>query len=347
MNGWVQTVTGKISPEQLGKTITHEHLLWDQSCYWKPEPLEPAAKRFIHQSVSSEMMYKLYYNIHQNRDNTTQFDVNLAIDEADYFKRVGGNTIVDVTSQGLGRDPESLAEISRMTGLNIVMGCGYYTLPSHPPRLKEMSKTQIADEIIREFHEGFTYQKIKPGIIGEIGVTGINHEEEIKVLRGAAIAQRETGMPLSVHPDNEGAGGQILDIIEDEGGDLSRVVMCHCDMTHENTEYHDYMAKRGAFIEFDTFGYDNPVRDGNVIIWLPRDIERIIAIKKQIDLGNLSQIIVSHDIAFKACLVKYGGFGYGHILRDLPVYMNDKGISDHDIDTILIDNPKRLLTIRK
>ena len=344
MNGYIQTVTGKILPEQLGKTITHEHLLWDQSCYWQPEPLEATKKKFVHEPVSNEMKHKLYYNIHQNRDNTTQFDVNLAIDEANYFKRAGGNTIVDVTSIGLGRDPSALAEISRITGLNIVMGCGYYTLMSHPQRVREMSKTHIADEIIREFHEGMTYHKIKPGIIGEIGITSIGHEQEIKALRGAAIAQKETGISVSIHPCGED-GGKILDIFEEEGGDVSRVVMCHCDMTHTKTDYIDYIAKRGAFIEFDTFGYDNPIGSGDNIIWLPRDIERIIAIKKQIELGNLSQIVVSHDIAFKGCLVKYGGFGYGHILRDLPVYMNNKGITNQDIDTILIDTPKRLLTI--
>ena len=193
MSGWVQTVTGRIAPEQLGKTITHEHLLWDQSCYWKPEPMEPTKKRFVHKPVSSEMLHELYYSIHQNRDNTTQFDVELAIDEANYFKRAGGNTIVDVTSVGLGRDPSALAELSHMTGLNVVMGCGYYTLQSHPKRVNQMSKTQIADEIIREFYEGLGYQKIKPGIIGEIGVTSLDHDEEIKVLRGAAIAQKKRG----------------------------------------------------------------------------------------------------------------------------------------------------------
>ena len=148
MNQYIQTVTGKITPEQLGRTITHEHLLWDQSCYWQPDPLEATKKKFCYDPVSDEMQHKLYYKIHQNHDNTMQLDVDLAISEVNYFKRAGGKTIVDVSSIGLGRDPEALAEISYMTGINVVMGCGYYIKPSHPASLRLNGRNRFHPIII-------------------------------------------------------------------------------------------------------------------------------------------------------------------------------------------------------
>jgi len=52
----------------------------------------------------------------------------LAIKEALMFGNNGGSTIVDLTNVGLARNPFALARISRATGLNIVMGSGYYVL---------------------------------------------------------------------------------------------------------------------------------------------------------------------------------------------------------------------------
>ena len=348
MSGFVQTVAGRIDPDALGKTMAHEHLLLDCSCYWEPEPDEASQRDFIHKPVSPEIMHKLYYNAYQNRDNTVFLDVGLAIEEAGYLRRAGGDTIVDVTPVGIGRDPSALLEISHATGLNIVMGCGYYVQKSHPPRVRDMTKNQIADEIIKEFHEGITYNRIKPGIIGEVGTSGINCAEGIKVLRGAAIAQKETGLPVTIHPSFID-GGELLDILEEEGGDASRTVICHCDCTYDNPEYHDKLAKRGAYVEYDTFGYDGPMVgiSSTNIKWLPRDIELIDAVKRQIDMGNLGNILLGQDIALRMLFVKYGGFGYGHIIRDLPVFMNNRGISNDEIDALLIGNPKRLLTIDK
>ena len=337
---YVQTVTGAVAPEQLGKTMTHDHLLWDQSCYWQVEPAEASQRDFVHMKVAPEMMHKLYYKQHQNRDNAVQTDVATAIEEAFRYKLAGGGAIVDVTPEGLGRDPDGLREISIATGLHIIMGCGFYIKPSHPKRIRDMTKEQIAGEIIREIRDGVGVNRIKPGIIGEIGVNSMDCAEEVNALRGAAITQRETGLALSVHPPIV-EDGKVLDIIEEEGGDLSKVVMCHLDRSHEKPSYHDAIAKRGAFVEYDTFGYDFPVG----FFWMPRDVERIIGLKRQIDMGNLKSLVVSQDIAFKSCLVRHGGFGYAHILRDLPPFMLNKGITYDEMDAITIENPKRLLSI--
>jgi phosphotriesterase-related protein len=341
MNGKVQTVKGLLDSNLLGTTMTHEHLLWDGTCWWQGDPEELALREFVHQPVCMENLGQIFYHPHLNLDNNRQYNVDLAIAEARLLKRAGGCSLVDVTSLGLGRDPTALRAISEATGLNIIMGCGYYIAGSQPPEIKPWPKEKIAELIMKEFADGVQFTGIKPGVIGEIGVSDIENTEEIKSLCAAAIAQRQTGAPLYIHPPIfETHGLQILDIVAKEGADLSKVVLCHCDPTLDNYKYHDKIAKRGAFIEFDQFGLQFVAMEG---FFLPRDIDRIKAIKRQIELGNLARIIISQDVAFKSCLVKYGGWGYAHILRDLVPFMRREGISAKDIQTIMVDNPRRLL----
>src|SRR6516165_2408956 len=95
--------------------------------------------------------------------------------------RNGCSTVVDATPLGLGREPERLLEIAQRTGLNVVMGCGYYLEQTHPPSVGERTADQLAAELIAEFEEG----EIRPGVIGEIGTGPVWSAEEEKVLRAA------------------------------------------------------------------------------------------------------------------------------------------------------------------
>jgi phosphotriesterase-related protein len=337
----VHTVKGLLAPSELGKTMTHEHLLWDQIVWWKGDPEELSLREFIHQPISMESLGQIYYHPHLHLDNIQQFSVDLAISEALYFKKAGGSTLVDVTSRGLGRDPAALLAISEMTGLNILMGSGYYVSSLRPPEMLGWSKEQLAELIIREFADGVGDTGICPGVIGEISISDLNNTDEVKGIQAGAIAQRQTGAPLYIHPlIFETRGEAIIDILGKEGTDLSKVVLCHCDPTLEDTAYHGRLAKRGVYIEYDQFGLEFYVADS---IFLPRDIERIRAIRRQIELGNLSQILISQDVAFKTSLVKYGGWGYAHILRDLVPIMKRAGFTEEELHAILVENPARLL----
>ena len=158
----ISTVKGLMPPEQLGKTMTHEHLLWDQTCYAGEEPEELSSREFIHQEVHIDNLGKIYYNAHKNLDNIRQYSVDLAIEEVMQYKKAGGNTIVDVTSIGIGRDPQALLAISQATGVHIVMGSGFYIASSHTQQIKSMNKLQIADLIINEFANGIKSTGIMP-----------------------------------------------------------------------------------------------------------------------------------------------------------------------------------------
>jgi phosphotriesterase-related protein len=342
MQGMIQTVRGPLAPAALGRTLTHEHLLWDQRCYWQGDPEELSLRELFHQPVSIENLGRIYYHPHQNLDNIQQWSIEVAIQEAGLFKRAGGASLVDVTTLGLGRDPRALLAISEATGLNVVMGAGYYVAEAHPPEVKALSAEKLAEMIIQEFAEGVKDTGIQPGVIGEVGVNDVQNPHERKSLRAAALAQKVTGAPLYIHPPMaETHGHTILDALEQEGVDLTRVVLCHCDPTLDKPDYHSSLAQRGAYIEYDQFGLEF-VAGG---VFLPRDIERIRAMREQIARGNLDHILMSQDVAFKTSLTRYGGWGYAHIVRDLVPFMLREGISRQELDAIMIANPRRLLTL--
>lgn len=343
MSERVMTVKGPIDPGIIGKTMTHEHMLWDQRCWWKGDPEEISLREFVHSKVSIENLGRIYYNAHLHLDNIQQYSPDVAIEEIMHYKKAGGSTVVDVSSCGLGRDPNALLAISEASGVNIVMGSGYYIASAQPDEVKKMNAEEIAQMIVSEFRNGVGYTGVRPGVIGEIGISDFDNPYEIKMLKAAALAQKMVGAALFIHqPIFDTKANAILDIIEAEGVDISKVVMCHCDPTLDQVDYHDSIAKRGAFIEYDQFGLEFLALEG---FFLPRDIDRIRAIRKQIDRGNLPRILVSQDVCFKICLVQYGGWGYGHILRDILPIMRREGFSEAEIDTITIDNPASVLAM--
>ena len=71
---------------------------------------------------------------------------------------------------------------------------------------------------------------------------------------------------------------------------------------------------------------------------------RVRTVVEQIRRGNLEHILISHDVAFKICLTRWGGFGYAHILENIVPRLLQKGVSREQIEVILVENPKRLLS---
>jgi phosphotriesterase-related protein len=343
----IRTVNGDIDPDHLGITLMHEHIYWDQSCYLNDLPSEASFKNFLLQKMTPEIRKRIFYHMHQHRDNIIQTDEQLAMDEIRNFYSLGGSLICDLSPIGFGRDPLSNLRISRTVGINIVMGTALYIESSHPESFRSMDVDRLAEFFTDEIVNGEKQTGIKAGIIGEIGISDDFTTREKEVLTAAAMAQKATGAALSIHPPIfKTKAHEILDIIEQSGGDLTKTIMGHCDPTLDNIDYHNSIAKRGTYIEFDQFGHECPVNYGPYKNqWLPRDIDRIRAIKKQIDLGNKEKILISQDICFKYVLKKFGGGGYAHIIENLLPYFIFEGISQDDINTIMIGNPKRALSI--
>ena len=336
----IETVLGPIAPEELGVALMHEHLLLDATP-WFQEPAEASRRIAAHQPVSIEILGQLRNDPFMNRDNCELFDEALAIEEVKRFRHAGGQSVIDPTCRGIGRDPMALQRISRATGLHVVMGAGYYLHPAHPPHVKTMSVEAVAEEIERDCREGDS--GVRSGIIGEIGISKDFTAEEEKVLRGAARAQRATGLPLEVHlPGWERHGGRVLDTVAEEGGDISATVLCHMNPSGSDFDYQAELANRGAWLEYDMIGMDFYYADQSA--QSPSDDDNALAIRRLRDAGLLGSVLISQDVFIKIQLVRYGGTGYAHILDRFVPRLRRHGFTDDDVAMLLIDNPRRVFT---
>jgi len=341
--GKVQTVLGVIESRDLGITLPHEHLLIDGRVSFI-EPDGASDRALAHKPVSLEILSWLRYHPFENQDNCCLLDEQDAIDETMLYKQAGGGTIVDVTNIGIGRDPKALVRISQATGLNVIMGAGYYVAATHPPEMSLKTEEEITEEIVRDITLGAGDSGIRAGIIGEIGGSWPLQDNEKKVMRAAAHAQQRTGASVSIHLGrSEKAALEICEVLADAGANLSRVIMSHIDVRIREHSMLRKVAEKGCCLEYDLWGWE-----GNYPWWiydfdLPNDMQRIYDLLYLIDEGYLNQILVSHDICKKNQLVRYGGWGYAHISNYVVPTMLKRGMTREQINAIMVENPKRLL----
>ncbi|MFQ5874215.1 MAG: phosphotriesterase [Dehalococcoidia bacterium] len=343
LSGKVQTVLGSIASEALGITMTHEHLLIDfADMFVYPE--EASRIHLSRQPVSLENLWWVRYHWASNLDNMALTDEQTAIEEALRYKRAGGVSMVDATSVGIKRDPLGLVRISRATGLNVIMGCGYYVGPAHPPDMDGKSEDEIVEEIAKDLTEGVGDTGVKAGVIGEVGCSWPLTDNERKSLRASTRAQKHTGAPLLIHPGrNLAAPLEIMEIVREADGDPRRTIMSHVDRTIFDFETLTKLAETGCYIEYDLFGSESSYYPPAPID-MPNDGRRLDFVLYLRDQGRLDQVLMAQDICYKTRLTKYGGHGYSHILENVVPMMRRKGMTWEEIQRILVENPRRALT---
>jgi phosphotriesterase-related protein len=336
-------VLGAIAAEAAGVTLPHEHLLID----FKVMFVEPAAasdKGRAWEPVSLANLGWIRQNFNSNLDNLRLVDERVARDEILLFKQVGGQTVIDPTNRSLGRDPLALARIARATGLNVVMGAGYYVAAAHPPDMDARSADDLAREIVADVRAGAGDTGVRAGLIGEIGCTWPWTDNEKKVVRAAVAAQRETGAPLMIHPGrNPGAPMEIAEFVQREGGDLRRTIMCHIDRTIADVKAVIDLARTGMWLEYDLFGLETSYYPYQPSFDMPNDGGRMAHVLALMEAGHTGQILLSHDIAYKHCLVAYGGYGYHHLLVNVVPRLRAKGVDDAGLRRLLVENPARAI----
>ena len=308
----VQTVLGRIDPTDLGWTLPHEHTaiaLWHIPNRWD------------------------YWELRR--------DEPVIVDELTAFHAAGGGALVDLTLDGVGRDPEWLAALARASGLHIVMGSGWYRGAHYPAEtlVDRRSVDSLADEIVRDATEGVGATGIRSGIIGEIGTDKpwLSAQEE-RVHRAAARAARQTGLAITTHAVQSSVGLDQLTVFEAEGADLSRVVVGHAD-SHPSLDYHLAIVERGATVEFDFLGMSfTPLErhgEGRIVDNLRELLSR----------GHVERILLSQDVCHDSQLRRYGGNGYTYLADTFLPRLRAAGVSEAEIRTITVDNPRRLLTV--
>jgi len=346
------TVAGEVDPDELGLTLMHEHLICNViNPFWKPSEND-TDRALSEQPLQLSNLYWASYNVRRNKNNLMLTSEETAVEELAAFAEAGGKTIVEVTPLGIGRDAAALKRIQeglrlKHIDVHIVCGTSYYVDLTHPEGMDDRSAEDIAAFFVKEINHGIGDSGVRPGIIGEIGCSWPITTNELKVLKGAVQASKQTGVAMSIHPgrDTE-APFQIVQILQEAGaGDLRRVVMGHIDRTLNNLDAMKKLAATGINLEFDLFGMEISYYPFGGVKSMPNDQQRIEWIHELCKSGLRDQIVVSHDVYSKHRLLAFGGHGYRHLPGNLIPRMRDEGMSQEDIQAIFVENPKRILTL--
>jgi phosphotriesterase-related protein len=307
----VMTVSGPIPPERVGFTLPHEHTgihLWhvpDRWDYWELTPDEL--------TIAEEL-----------RD----------------FRRRGGSTLVDLTPPGTGRDPERLRRLATRTGVQIVMGTGWYRQSYYPAEalIDRRSVDDLAAEMAAEFTDGVAGTGVHPGIIGEIGTDKpwVSAQEE-RVHRAAARAAKATGMAITTHAVMSPVGLDQLRIFEEEGVDPGRVVIGHAD-SYPVLDHYLAILDHGANLEFDFLGH----RFGTEEAAEPRLVQLMVEL---LERGYAGQLLLSQDVCHNSQLKANDGFGYTYLQQHFLPTLRTAAVGEGEIRQMTLDNPRRILTI--
>jgi predicted metal-dependent phosphotriesterase family hydrolase len=325
----IQTVTGQIPEDALGRTMMHEHL-----APRGPMVEMPGRQPFL-PSQTIEVMER----------------------EIGMLRNLGVATVVDVTPYGKGREPHVLRELASRTGMNVVAATGFYKEPACPAFAHQASTAELARFMIREIESGLDGTDVKPGII-KVGTSkGTITATERKILVAAAQAHRETGLPITTHTTLGTMGREQVDLLLDNGVDPARVVIGHSDLNRE-PGYHLEILKTGATIGFDTIGkerfhyrrhheagyhrYAYLLEEYHV-----SDDDRLKALVELLRQGYASQIVLSSDILWSEGLANQatiGSWGYSYLCQRFLPRLLDAGVSADAIDTLLSANPRAVLS---
>lgn len=345
--GKIMTVTGPIEPGTLGPTLTHEHIFIDATVRedtpqgWAAAGLErpsmPAAQALYAAPLTMNVLNAVTLGA-PNRDNQVLSDEKVAIEEVKQLKRYGGTAMVDLTSIGLHRDPPALRRVAEATGVDIVMGSSWFNAQWAGDNFTGRSMESLTDEIVRDINVGVDDTGIRAGIIGEVLATDPDDANQRKILQASARASRMTGAAISIFA---GPGTQLkaLEVLTAAGADPSRVVVGRAVSSANDLPTLEKIIARGAYIDFDSLG-DAPTVNTEV-----DDHDVAMVVIELIKRGHTERILLSHDVHQKTDLQAYGGNGYSFIGQFFGPYLKKLGVTDAQLQTILVDNPRRLLTL--
>jgi phosphotriesterase-related protein len=306
----VETATGPVDGERLGFTLSHEHVL-----------------------VSSAGVRE---NFPFLRDNVrTRERIVRELAEA---KAGGVDTIIDLTTMDLGRDVGFFAEVSRASGMQVVVCTGLWL--DVPRAFLGRDPDFIAGIFVHEIEHGIAGTGIKPAVIKVANdMEGVTPAGEV-VLRGAARACKATGVPISTHqwaPDRIGA--RQVEIFQEEGLDMSRVCIGHSADTTD-IEYLTGLLEKGVYLSMDRY----PGREGR-----PSWEARNATVKALVDRGFADRLMLGHDYAPPAVLAgerlaeEGGPTTYLFLSRTAIPGLRQTGVSEAAIHTMTVEVPRRFL----
>jgi phosphotriesterase-related protein len=321
----VETVTGPIPVDTLGKTLIHEHFIFGYPGFQGDVTLGPFKEEEF---------------------------LEAAIAVARQMQSFGVQTVVDPTPNECGRNPLFLKKVSEATGLQIICATGYYYEgEGAPPYFKFRQALGTAEEEIyemftKEISEGIAGTGIKPGIIKLASSKDQITEYEKMFFRAAARVQKETGIVVLTHTQEGTMGPDQARMLIELGADPSKIIIGHmCGNT--NPEYHKEVMDQGVRIGFDRFGIQG-------MVGAPFDQERVATLMDLLDAGYEDQILLAHDsvniwlgrppIMNEQVMKIMENWHPGHIFENILPTLRENGVTETQIDKMLGVNAEALFT---
>ncbi|MDX3906984.1 MAG: hypothetical protein QHC78_14960 [Pigmentiphaga sp.] len=342
----IRTVTGDVPVERMGVTLTHEHLL-----YTYP---------------GGEYDHLSSYVLDEAVDKISS-ELKAGMDEYGY------GTIVDMTPAEVGRNPELMKRVAESTGANIIAVSGFFPERMGIPYwFRRQTVEELTEFYYRDLMEGMVFSGTRTGIkagaikiaTGQesvhptpspIGPNGRRiHLYEDRLIRAAARAQRKTRCCINTHTDPmdysvTNPGLEQLEILEEEGADLSKVIIGHAFVQPRGVEQIEAILQRGATVQVDHIGI--PWRfDGE------EGLDESMAHLMQVlaDKGYMDQMVITYDRWFfnprgpsteENPQLLNEAVGLGYIFDEFAPRLRRKGFTDADVHKMMVDNPKRLLSM--
>jgi phosphotriesterase-related protein len=318
----IQTVTGKIDADDLGRTLAHEHIVvgWPG---WESDSMHRPPSRSDVVEISRDRIAEL-------RDH-------------------GVRSMIDPCPNDLGRDVELLAQVAADTGFQIVCATGLYKEDQGGSAYWKFRSQfgagaeSIAEMYIRELTVGVGETGVKAGIIKAATSGPTISDYEAMLLEAAAMASKETGAPILTHTDEGKLGDEQQRILVGHGVPAQRIVIGHSCGTSDHN-YHMSLVDGGSYIGFDRFGLDV----------LHPDAERVKSLVRLIEKGKTSQVLVSHDTiwCWKGDAVPDPNIAAAmaaqwtptHFFERIVPQLLDAGVTEAQISMIVDENPRRFFT---
>ena len=321
MSTRVDTVRGPLSAAELGVTLMHEHVF-----VLSPEIIANYPEGWGEEDVREQQ----------------------AVDKLNALKAAGVDTIVDLTVIGLGRYIPRIQRVAMRTDLQIVVATGVYTYNDVPmyfhfsgPGTDMDGPEPMVEMFVRDITEGIAGTGVKAAILkcatDEPGLTpGVE-----RVLRAVAVAHRATGVPISTHTHARTRRGlEQQRVFAEEGVDLTRVIIGHSGDTTD-LDYLEELIAAGSYIGMDRFGLDN-------ILGFE---DRVDTVARMCARGHAHKMVLAHDASChidwlpeSALPIVLPNWHFQHIHNDVLPALRERGVTEEQITTMLVDNPRAIFT---
>ncbi len=319
----VNTVTGPISSDDLGKTLMHEHFQFGYPGFQGDSTVGPYDR---------------------------EANIQVGLDVAERAKAHGVKTIVDATPNECGRDVEVLREISERAEIQVVCSTGYYYEGEGAPAYFKFraalgpAEDEIHEMMLKEITEGIAGTNVKAGVIKLASGKDEISDYEAMFMRSGAKAQRETGIPIITHTQEGTMGPEQAELLVAEGANPASCQIGHMD-GNTDVAYHMRTLSHGVQVSFDRYGIQG-------IVGAPMDEARTATLIGLLGMGYTDRILLSHDtvnvwlgrqLVFPDAVQELlANWHVGHLFENIVPKLKDAGVTDEQIDRIFTENPRRL-----